>query len=150
MLSVTGRTGVGAGVAVADDLTGDRAHRRGERHDRVHLPFVDLDVVDETEYDQIEGIRILKQHWEEKKPVEWVQIHRLPEHVQFRHNRHIQAGVDCQRCHGDVASSDTLPLVKDSHIGYLVPVAKLEMGWCIECHRSNTQQASQDCLTCHY
>ncbi len=103
-----------------------------------------------AEYDQIEGIRILKQHWEEKKPVEWVQIHRLPEHVQFRHNRHIQAGVDCQRCHGDVASYDKLPLVADSHIGYLVPVAKLEMGWCINCHRQNNQQASQDCLKCHY
>jgi hypothetical protein len=24
------------------------------------------------------------------------------------------------------------------------------MGWCIECHRSNDHQASQDCLTCHY
>lgn len=103
-----------------------------------------------AEYDQIEGIRILKKHWEEKKPVEWVQIHRLPEHVQFRHNRHIQAGVDCQTCHGDVASYDKLPLVEDSHIGYLVPVAKLEMGWCINCHRQNDQQASQDCLKCHY
>ena len=103
-----------------------------------------------AEYDQIEGIRILKEHWEQKKPVEWVQIHRLPEHVQFRHNRHIQAGVDCQNCHGDVASYDKLPLVEDSHIGYLVPVAKLEMGWCINCHRQNNQQASQDCLKCHY
>ena len=78
-----------------------------------------------AEYDQIEGIRILKEHWEQKKPIEWVQIHRLPEHVQFRHNRHIQAGLDCTNCHGDVASYDKLPLVEDSHIGYLVPVACL-------------------------
>jgi len=34
-------------------------------------------------YDEIEGIRILKEHWEERKPIEWIQIHRLPEHVQF-------------------------------------------------------------------
>lgn len=103
-----------------------------------------------AEYDQIEGIRILKEHWKQKKPIEWVQIHRLPEHVQFKHNRHIAAGLDCSACHGDVASYDKLPLVEDSHIGYLVPVAKLEMGWCINCHRQNNQQASQDCLTCHY
>ena len=103
-----------------------------------------------AEYDQIEGIRILKQHWEDKKPIEWVQLHRLPEHVQFRHNRHIQAGVECQTCHGPVEEIDKLYVVPDGHIGYLVPVAKLEMGWCINCHRQNDQQASQDCLTCHY
>lgn len=103
-----------------------------------------------TEYDEIEGIKILKQHWEEKKPIEWVQIHRLPEHVQFRHNRHIQAGVACQTCHGPVEEIDKLHLVPDTKMGYLVPVAKLEMGWCISCHRQNNQQASQDCLKCHY
>ena len=87
----------------------------------------------------------------QKKPIEWVQIHRVPEHVQFRHNRHVQAGVECQTCHGPTSKRyDKLPLVDDSHIGYLVPVAKLEMGWCINCHRQNNQQASQDCLKCHY
>jgi hypothetical protein len=103
-----------------------------------------------AEYDEIEGIRILKDHWEQKKPIEWIQIHRLPEHVQFRHNRHIKAGVECQTCHGPVEEIDKLYLVPDNHIGHLVPVAKLEMGWCINCHRQNNQQASQDCLTCHY
>jgi hypothetical protein len=102
------------------------------------------------EYDEIEGIRILKEHWEQKQPIEWVQIHRLPEHVQFRHNRHIQAGVECQTCHGAVEEIDKLHLVPDTKLGYLVPVAKLEMGWCIDCHRQNNQQASQDCLKCHY
>ncbi len=102
------------------------------------------------EYDQIEGIRILKDHWESKEPIQWVQIHRLPEHVQFKHNRHIQAGVACNTCHGPVEELDKLYLVPDDHIGYLVPVAKLEMGWCINCHRQNNQQASQDCLKCHY
>ncbi len=102
------------------------------------------------EYDEIEGIRILKQHWEEKKPIEWIQIHRLPEHVQFRHNRHIKAGVACQTCHGPVQELDKLYLVPDTKLGYLVPVAKLEMGWCISCHRQNNQQASQDCLKCHH
>jgi len=101
-----------------------------------------------AEYDQIEGIRILKEHWEKKQPIEWVQIHRLPEYVQFRHNRHVKAGVECQTCHGPVEEIDKLYLVPDSHIGHLVPVAKLEMGWCINCHRENG--ASQDCYACHY
>jgi hypothetical protein len=101
-------------------------------------------------YDEIEGIRILKQHWEERRPIEWVQIHRLPEHVQFRHNRHVQAGVECQQCHGPVEKLDKLYLVPDGHWKYGVPVAKMEMGWCLNCHRDNDDQASIDCTRCHY
>ena len=102
-----------------------------------------------AEYDQIEGIRILKEHWEQKKPIEWVQLHRLPEHVQFRHNRHIQAGVDCQTCHGPVEEMDKLHIVDDPHTWpWLMTANTLEMGWCINCHREN--EASQDCYTCHY
>ena len=101
-------------------------------------------------YDEIEGIRILKQHWEEKKPIEWIQIHRLPEYVQFRHNRHLQAGLECQRCHGPVEKLDKLYLVPDDHWKYGVPVKKLEMGWCIDCHNQDDHQASVDCMRCHY
>jgi len=101
-------------------------------------------------YDEIEGIRILKQHWEERRPIEWIQIHRLPEHVQFRHNRHIQAGVECQRCHGPVEKLDKLYLVPEEHWKYGVPIQKMEMGWCLNCHRDNDDQASIDCTRCHY
>jgi hypothetical protein len=103
------------------------------------------------EYDELEGIRILKDHWEDKAPIEWQQIHRLPEYVKFRHNRHVAAGVDCQICHGPVEKLDKLYLVPDTKWWiWGLPTAKLEMGWCIKCHRENDQQASQDCLTCHY
>jgi hypothetical protein len=103
------------------------------------------------EYDELEGIQILKQHWAEKKPIVWKQIHRLPEHVKFRHNRHIQAGVDCQECHGAVDEIDKMYLVPDTKWWfYGLPTAKLEMGWCIQCHRENNQQATQDCMVCHY
>jgi hypothetical protein len=103
------------------------------------------------EYDELEGIAILKQHWADKKPVVWKQIHRLPEHVKFRHNRHIQADVACQECHGPVEEMDKLYLVPDTKWWfYGVPTKKLEMGWCIKCHRDNNQQATQDCLACHH
>jgi hypothetical protein len=104
-----------------------------------------------AEYDQLEGIRTLKDHWENEKPIEWKQIHRLPEYVKFRHNRHVAAGLDCQQCHGPVEKLDKLYLVPDTQWWpWGVPTAKLEMGWCIKCHRQNDHQASQDCLTCHY
>jgi hypothetical protein len=102
-----------------------------------------------AEYDELEGIRILKQHWADQTPVEWLQIHRLPEHVKFRHNRHVAAGVACQTCHGPVEEMEKLHLVPDTrwwHFG--MPARKLEMGWCVQCHNQN--EASNDCLTCHY
>jgi hypothetical protein len=106
-----------------------------------------------AEYDELEGIQILKQHWEDREPVQWEQIHRLPEHVQFRHNRHIAAGLACNTCHGSaeepVEKAQKLRLVPDTKWWfYGLPTKKLEMGWCIKCHRQNG--ASQDCLTCHY
>ncbi len=96
----------------------------------------------------LEGVQILKKYWEEKKPIEWQQIHRLPEYVKFRHNRHIQAGVACQTCHGPVQEMNKVYLVPDRGWMNGVPVAKLEMGWCINCHNKN--KASIDCLTCHH
>ena len=128
------------------------------------------------DYDQeFEGIRILKEHWghsytsengshalqprdpAKARPIEWLQIHRLPEHVQFQHNRHVAAGIDCNQCHGNLRQEEPVK-VEELHKLYLVPdtrwwkyglpTQKLEMGWCIQCHREN--EASQDCLTCHY
>jgi len=102
-----------------------------------------------AEYDQLEGIRVLKQHWEEQRPIEWVQIHRLPEHVKFQHQAHVRAGVECQTCHGQVQELDKLYMVPDTQMGPSgLPTAKLEMGWCINCHRD--EGATQDCFTCHY
>ena len=97
----------------------------------------------------LEGVQSLKKLWDDKQPIEWTQIYRVPEHVKFRHNRHISAGVACQRCHGPVETMDKVYMTKDTiWWPWLLPSTKPEMGWCINCHRQN--QASQDCQTCHY
>jgi hypothetical protein len=102
-----------------------------------------------AEYDELEGIRILKDHWQRREPIQWVQIHRLPEHVKFQHQRHVNAGFACQTCHGPVQTMDKLYLVPDTKWWpWLLPTKKLEMGWCIQCHRQN--DATQDCVKCHY
>ena len=36
------------------------------------------------------------------KPVEWVRIHRSPDYVYFDHSAHVNRGVSCASCHGDV------------------------------------------------
>jgi len=59
------------------------------------------------------------------KPIEWVKIHNLPDHVYFNHSQHIRAGkVQCQSCHGEVTAMDEVK-----------QVAELSMGWCVNCHR---------------
>jgi cytochrome c551/c552 len=59
------------------------------------------------------------------KPVEWVKIHNLPDHVYFNHSQHIRAGkVQCQSCHGEITAMDEVK-----------QVTELSMGWCVNCHR---------------
>jgi cytochrome c2 len=59
------------------------------------------------------------------KPVEWVRIHNLPDHVYFNHSQHTVAGqVQCQTCHGEIQKMDEVKQFSD-----------LSMGWCINCHR---------------
>ncbi|MDJ0785786.1 MAG: cytochrome c3 family protein [Myxococcota bacterium] len=103
----------------------------------------------DASYDELEGIRILKEHWEAREPIRWVQVHRAPEHVQFQHQAHVRAGIECQQCHGRVEEMEKIWFVPDRQLGpTAMPTKKLEMGWCINCHRDNG--ASQDCFTCHY
>lgn len=74
--------------------------------------------------------------WERKEPVEWVRLQRLPDFVYFTHERHLDSGLACVRCHGRVEEMRSTPRA-----------ASFEMGWCLSCHE--TQGASRDCWTCH-
>jgi len=129
-------------------------HSGGDRLAMAGMPSVEVcmgcHLQFPPEYDSLEGIRILNQYWEDQLPIPWVQVHRLPEHVQFTHNRHMAAvGVTCQSCHGLVEVMDKLFLVADTKWWqYGLPTQKLEMGWCVMCHRDSN--ASTDCLICHY
>ncbi len=59
------------------------------------------------------------------KPIEWVKVHNLPDHVYFNHSQHIKVGKqDCQTCHGNIQSMPEVFQFTD-----------LSMGWCINCHR---------------
>ncbi|MBI4544455.1 MAG: cytochrome c3 family protein [Gemmatimonadetes bacterium] len=82
-------------------------------------------------------VRKLIAYWRQKKPIPWVRIHDLPDHVHFPHMMHVNAGVLCQDCHGPV---ETMKEIEQ--------VASLRMGWCIDCHRK--RQARTDCFVCHY
>lgn len=64
------------------------------------------------------------------KPVEWVKIHNLPDHVYFNHSLHVVSGkLACQRCHGNIEQMDEV-----------YQFADLSMGWCVNCHRETKVQ----------
>ena len=67
----------------------------------------------------------VKAAYEAGKPIEWVNVFDLPDHVYFNHEPHIRADIGCEHCHGEVQTMDK---VKVS-----VP---FNMGWCLSCHRS--------------
>ncbi len=61
------------------------------------------------------------------EPIEWVRVHRLPDHAFFDHSAHVvTGGIECQQCHGPVES-----------MGLVRQEEPLTMGWCVQCHRDN-------------
>jgi Cytochrome c7 and related cytochrome c len=61
----------------------------------------------------------------ENRPLHWNRVHDLPDFVFFNHSIHVQKGIGCVECHGEV---DQMPLTwKDK---------SLYMKWCLECHRA--------------
>ena len=71
-----------------------------------------------------------KKYANPEKPIEWVKIHNLPDHVYFNHSQHVKAGkVQCQTCHGPI-----------TEMGEVKQFADLSMGWCVNCHRESKVQ----------
>ena len=103
-------------------------------------------------------IEKLKEAVQQERPIQWVKIHNLPDFVYFNHSQHVQSGVACQRCHGEVE--------KMTRVEQFAP---LTMGWCLQCHREHAEiptgefqraamslkqkqkaVAGTDCASCHY
>jgi cytochrome c553 len=76
----------------------------------------------------------LKKYDKPGKPIEWVRVHNLPDHVYFNHAQHVKVGQQkCQTCHGNIQE---MPEVAQ--------FAELSMGWCINCHRETKVQFNDD------
>ena len=87
------------------------------------------------------AIQQLAKYWQDQQPIPWVRINQLPRYVHFPHDVHVDAaGLNCERCHGDVGKMDV------TH-----QVTVMNMGWCLNCHQQqpNARQL-MDCVVCHY
>ena len=96
--------------------------------------------------DESAEIEKLRDYHSQGEPIDWVRVHRLPDHVRFNHQAHIQyfseknnilPAAVCATCHGDVGNMKKVRQVEP-----------LKMGNCVDCHRDNN--APTDCSTCHY
>ena len=60
----------------------------------------------------------------ENKPIVWNRVHDLPDFVYFNHSIHVNKGIGCTACHGNVAE---MQLTWQNQTLY--------MAWCLQCHR---------------
>lgn len=58
------------------------------------------------------------------QPIPWVQIHKVPDFVYFNHAVHVNRGVSCVECHGQINQMEEVYHAKP-----------LSMAFCLECHR---------------
>jgi Cytochrome c7 and related cytochrome c len=65
----------------------------------------------------------IKESWETGKPIQWVKIHASPDYAYFNHASHVNRGVSCASCHGDVSEMEV--------VWHHEPQS---MAWCLECH----------------
>jgi len=80
-------------------------------------------------------------------PLQWRRIHSLPDHVYFDHRPHVNGGILCQTCHGEV---QTMDVVYQS--------MSMRMSNCLGCHRdpqnalpagSLIARGPEHCYACH-
>jgi mono/diheme cytochrome c family protein len=71
------------------------------------------------------------------QPIPWARIYPLLAGVQFGHEPHLRAGVQCATCHGPVGDQTVLSET----------TALTSMATCISCHQ--TQRVNTGCVACH-
>jgi hypothetical protein len=63
-----------------------------------------------------------------QQPLHWTRVNQVPDFVFFNHSIHVQKGIGCSTCHGEV---NQMPLTWKSQTLY--------MRWCLDCHEAPEQ-----------
>lgn len=82
-------------------------------------------------------IQSLAKFAESKKPVPWVRVYAVPAWVFWSHRTHLDAGVKCEACHGNVGQMDVVARV----------TKVTTMDGCVSCHQE--KDATTGCRSCH-
>jgi hypothetical protein len=70
-------------------------------------------------------LAVVRDSYASGKPIKWIQIHKLPDYVYFNHSVHVNRGVSCVECHGQINHMDEVHQAK-----------ALSMSFCLDCHRN--------------
>lgn len=70
------------------------------------------------------NLRPVFESYETGNPIPWIKVHDLPDYVYFNHSAHVNVGVSCVECHGQV-----------NRMEVVAQTQPLNMAWCLECHR---------------
>jgi hypothetical protein len=90
-------------------------------------------------------LAVLKDYVLNNRDIAWIPVAHVPDFVHFRHRPHIAAGLNCERCHGDMSQVE---IAENPQV--------MNMGWCLDCHRERAGDDVEkltkltDCGTCHY
>lgn len=89
----------------------------------------------------------LTKYFKENKPIPWKRVDKLPNYVYFDHSFHVNAGIRCQECHGNVQDMNVIK-----------QVSSFTMSACLDCHRNavkrlayipNIKPGPTYCVACH-
>jgi hypothetical protein len=89
----------------------------------------------------------LTRYFGEGVPVPWKRVHKVPDYAYFSHSAHVNKGIECADCHGNVESMEVVS-----------QVSQFTMGACLDCHRNapailahvpEIRKAPDNCNTCH-
>jgi hypothetical protein len=83
------------------------------------------------------AIQKLAEFSKSKQPIPWVRVYKILPGVTWTHRKHLEAGMKCQMCHGQVAQMDRMSEA----------TSVTTMGVCLNCHMAHG--APVVCSTCH-
>jgi len=70
-------------------------------------------------------LALIRESAQTGRPIAWVQVHKVPDYVYFNHSVHVNRGISCVHCHGEINKMEEVYHAKP-----------LSMTFCLDCHRN--------------
>jgi hypothetical protein len=70
----------------------------------------------------------VRESWQTGQPITWQRVHDMPDFVYFNHSIHVNKGVGCDTCHGEL-----------DRMNGIWKNEPMSMQWCMECHFNPAQ-----------
>jgi hypothetical protein len=120
------------------DMKCQECHPNPEPGDRMTLPAADKCMeCHRTIVKDKPSIQKLAEFAKSKQSIPWVRIYVVSGWVFWNHRSHLEAGMKCEACHGEVGKMEVLTAATNV----------TTMAGCVDCHKKN--EASTGCQYCH-